>query len=533
MRLVLFISFLIYVVLCVVLGCVVIIADLKSNEKNFKPRQRMMVPFLVPILPIMYVYWYFRGDFIKKNEGLNTIKTVVNSYSYTVPIIEKSTIKKNIPVREDVAPEKEDYLRSLSCCNAADIMLHSLLNNEFYELEKLLDDNSVLTIYRHKTIFGKHDIITYWKDWLVRYDTYIKSAKLTKIFGGNYMRYGINILFPNSSMCIYFREEFGKIADMVFISQFSAESSNDSFYKTSDIPYSVAFFEQYMGNSITAPSHTTPCLKCGCRPSGLQWRSFKYSKGNDYRHDEYTGEISICTKCNRIVDLYTTNHVCDNTISVRRGPNYKPDLSKYEVVQENILVDKAGEFFSIIQQEYYISYVHEPSKIWNVLDKVSLPQKFELCFKVNHVKHHNHWISRLAHLFISDDETKDIYNIKDVIFVSPDIMGAWQAYLLINSNSILCERYPRYYIFTSSDIYSINRLKHLDFTDLQSNKFIEPAVEIIEQGENTIALISCLYWCDERLYREVVRMKIINRRIVSYKQLQILKIYDSGIRTYF
>jgi hypothetical protein len=225
--------------------------------------------------------------------------------------------------------------------------------------------------------------------------------------------------------------------------------------------------------------------------------------------------------------------MCDKTIDLSRRNKYKHDLIKFVPDQNNILVDKAKELFSILKPEYYKSYVHEPSKIWGVLDKISLPHQFELCSKVNHFSHYKRRISQLSSLYISDNETKDMYEMKDVIFVNPDIMGAWQAYLLINSNDILNQRYPRHYIFTLNDINSINRLNKLDFTDLHSSDLIEPVVEIREQGDITVALVSCLYWVNERLYREVVRMKIMNKRIVSYKQLEKLEIYDSRIRTYY
>ena len=71
-------------------------------------------------------------------------------------------------------PESEYKKASVHLANA-------LSTNHFKSFEELIDDDAVLVLHESRSIFGKENIIEYWKDWLSRLKKEI-SALVSRYF---------------------------------------------------------------------------------------------------------------------------------------------------------------------------------------------------------------------------------------------------------------------------------------------------------------------------------------------------------------
>lgn len=202
------------------------------------------------------------------------------------------------------------------------IFRKALRSGDFSEFENILDDDVVLTLYRHKTIKGNLTVLNYWKDWVVRYADKLTQGEQIIRFCGKNAGFGVNLMSRGSSAYIYFRTKNGKIADMVYMSQWATDGFVGSICETQNVPFSVDFISRYLGESIECPENSLPCLECGARPEELVWNRFSYESGIH----TYGGQVSVCPHCNRVVDLYTDIRLRNETPSEVKD-EYKPALA--------------------------------------------------------------------------------------------------------------------------------------------------------------------------------------------------------------
>ena len=206
--------------------------------------------------------------------------------------------------------------------NFSMIFRKALRSGDFSEFENVLDDDVVLTLYRHKTIKSSSAVLEYWKDWIVRYADKLTQGDQIIRFCGKYAGFGVNLINRGSSGYIYFRTTNGKIADMVYMSQWATDGFVGSICETHNVPFSVDFISRYLGESIECPENSLPCLECGTRPEELIWNRFSYESGIH----TYGGQVSVCPHCNRVVDLYT-NIKLRNETPIEEKDEYKPALA--------------------------------------------------------------------------------------------------------------------------------------------------------------------------------------------------------------
>ena len=131
---------------------------------------------------------------------------------------------------------------------------------------------------------------------------------------------------------------------------------------------------------------------------------------------------------------------------------------------------------------------------------------------------------------------------KEPLFINavfPDLkvekseMGAWQAYLLFVSPTILPVFWHggyicRDYFFDASDVDMFNQESYEDTPELSVDEIPEPSVAV----EDDKYVVSCAYWNDwEGLVRETVRVKFLKNGDVTIlvPKQKVLKRYNCGI----
>ena len=124
-------------------------------------------------------------------------------------------------------------------------------------------------------------------------------------------------------------------------------------------------------------------------------------------------------------------------------------------------------------------------------------------------------------------------------------MSIWELYLLLKSPSVMPTYWHggyirRKYIFSKSDMESIEALRGKDISMLFSDKKLLPCVTIENKDFDTVdfvekeyhADIYCCYWSEwEGLVREHTCVTISNNKVVSFENTDSFTFhkYDCGI----
>lgn len=303
------IAVLIYLILTYLLGLYLLI-----SERKLITWKNILLCLLSPLMvPAAFFVVIFELITKKKLRGIRRSKSTKLSKPES-----GNRNDENFTHAEDA---DDSIVRDLSY-DLSVLFRKALRTGDFSDFEKVLDDDVVLTLYRHKTINGRLTVLEYWKDWIVRYAENLVQGDQIIRFCGKYAGFGVNLINRGSSSYVYFRIKNDKIADIVYMSQWATDGFVGSICETQNVPYSVDFFSRYFGDTIECPENSLPCFECGTRPEDLVWKRFSYESGIH----SYGGQVSVCPHCNRIVDLYTDIRLRHETPCEVKD-EYKPMLS--------------------------------------------------------------------------------------------------------------------------------------------------------------------------------------------------------------
>ena len=177
----------------------------------------------------------------------------------------------------------------------------ALLKGNFGKFETLLSDDVELILYENNTIVGRTEVIEYWKGWREKYVATKKVLEFEVVFSGNIARACLKL----KSMVAMFRMVNGKINMMLFsprvLDSFVGFSKDDLLALPMDLKYAEKHFtEIHVSEDMPfTKDNRIPCLSCGSHAEKLEWHGFLFNRGNH----GYTGKISICPQCHRIVEL--------------------------------------------------------------------------------------------------------------------------------------------------------------------------------------------------------------------------------------
>lgn len=302
-------AIIIYLILTYGLGLYLMI----SNRDSLKWKNVLLCLFCPFVVPAAFFVVLFEHITKKKLKGIRRSKSTKLS--------ELESGNRN----DENFTHEEDANNSIVKDPSYDFSVlfrKALRSADFSDIENLLDDDVVLTLYRHKTIKGRLAVLDYWKDWIVRYADKLTQGDQIIRFCGKYAGFGVNLMSRGTSGFVYFRIQNDKIADMVYMSQWATDGFVGSICETQNVPFSVDYLSRYFEESIECPENSLPCLECGTRPEGLVWNRFSYEAGIH----TYGGQVSVCPHCNRIVDLYTDIRLRHETPCEVKD-EYKPVLA--------------------------------------------------------------------------------------------------------------------------------------------------------------------------------------------------------------
>ena len=110
----------------------------------------------------------------KRNDLLNMLHDsgVIKIEGKEDPSFEPSVLE----IEEDI--DTDDY------SHVSELFGKAIIENDFSDIEKILDEKVDLTLYGKNVISGKQNVIQYWQDWISRYKEPLWVPNIVCVFVG-------------------------------------------------------------------------------------------------------------------------------------------------------------------------------------------------------------------------------------------------------------------------------------------------------------------------------------------------------------
>ncbi len=201
--------------------------------------------------------------------------------------------------------EMEEETDRDNYCRISELFGKTIIDNNFSEFEKELDEQVNLTIYGNKVIAGKQDVIHYWKDWIIRHNEPCNGTKYRVRYCRYFERFALEIIpFRFKAMYLIARLENNKVIDLLF----APNPLQSIWIQYWDLDHEALSFKKepylgiHLGDNLQPQPNRMPCMRCGLKSEKLQWYNYHYDAGPL----AYDGELSICPNCMETVEYYPT-----------------------------------------------------------------------------------------------------------------------------------------------------------------------------------------------------------------------------------
>ena len=185
------------------------------------------------------------------------------------------------------------------------LFIEALLAKDFSDVEHFLADDVLQIIYDNKEFSGKEAVVSYWLDWLERWNEPSEYTTYKVKFCKYYEREVMSIE-PKGKRELYqmARIEDGKVKQLILC----PNPLQNPMIRYWDLNHAPLLFKNYsimphrMGKDLEPHSFRIPCMRCGCKSEKLQFYEYMHDAGPL----EYKGELSVCTNCMEAVEFLPT-----------------------------------------------------------------------------------------------------------------------------------------------------------------------------------------------------------------------------------
>lgn len=202
-----------------------------------------------------------------------------------------------LEIEEDI--EANDYF------HVSELFGKAIIENNFSDIEKILDEKVDLTLYGQNVISGKQNIIQYWQDWIYRYKEPCVGTRFRVRFCRYFERAALEVKpFRSKGMYLIARLKNGKVMDLLF----APNPLQDSTIRYWNLDHEALSFQkscrlaQHLGEDLPPQPNRMPCMRCGMKSEEMQWYKYYYDAGPL----AYDGELSICPNCMDTVEYFPT-----------------------------------------------------------------------------------------------------------------------------------------------------------------------------------------------------------------------------------
>ncbi len=203
------------------------------------------------------------------------------------------------PKRSIVKKEETEYEKFSKLFHEA------LMEKDFSCVDWFLADDVVQILYDNKEISGKKNVISYWLDWLERWNEPAVNTNYNIKLCKYYDREVLSIE-PRGKRILYqmARIEEGKAKQLILC----PNPLQSPMIRYWDLDHSPLLFKAQtvmphrMGKDLEPRLYRIPCMRCGCKSENLQWYEYSHEAGPL----GYKGELSVCTNCMEAVEFFPT-----------------------------------------------------------------------------------------------------------------------------------------------------------------------------------------------------------------------------------
>jgi hypothetical protein len=360
----------------------------------------LVSPFIVPVFVFGFVYnWYSDKRYKNKprpvpsnlkkrlhkdtvlDENKKTVSLAEYNYShgtnFTLDEVygkgyedslsedEKSSIKDSYS-KFGVLKIEENLFDSFHT-KVATILGKAMLSGEFDEFNSYMEDNVETILYgSNKTIKGKSAVSNYWMNWR---DKYVVTKEVNQ-FQVKHAHYYSNSCLQLGNMVVLFMINEEKITKLVLSTKNIAGRTyayHDNLIE--DYPFSLSYIKRYLKplreanecRESVVKENRLPCFGCGMNSQDLDWYSAYINVG----FHGYPCIVSICPKCQKVVEFYTEGRARHETLI---WDEYDI-LEKYIDCWNNLQVGDLGDYldddfhysshwvFEELDKDNYLSYL--------------------------------------------------------------------------------------------------------------------------------------------------------------------------------
>lgn len=181
----------------------------------------------------------------------------------------------------------------------------AIIDNDFSDIEKELDEKVNLTIYGKKVITGRQNVIHYWKDWISRHNEPCNGTKYRVRFCQYFERVALELRpFRAKGMYLIVRLKNDKVIDLLY----APNPLQHPMIRYWDLDHKALSLKRdanivnHLGEKLHAQLNRMPCMRCGLKSESMQWYNYHYDAGPL----AYDGELSICPNCIETVEYFPT-----------------------------------------------------------------------------------------------------------------------------------------------------------------------------------------------------------------------------------
>lgn len=200
-----------------------------------------------------------------------------------------------IPKKFGIEPNMPDYIyKTISIAFAKSFAL-----GDISFIESFINDKTYLVLYKKEELSGKERILSYFSDWIDRATNDNLKVKITVKWQPNQCRPAVYIKPEGyKEMVLLFRVKNDAMTDIIFAPSL-LQDYGCMFHDIDQPPYSVEFISNFIGEDEATQDNHLSCPTCGTDSNLIDWYKFHIPMGIH----GYTGKVSICPDCKRVVEL--------------------------------------------------------------------------------------------------------------------------------------------------------------------------------------------------------------------------------------
>lgn len=283
--------------------------------------------------------------------------------------------------------------------------------------------------------------------------------------------------------------------------------------------------------------------------------AYLYYMGHGLEGNNLERNEAMCKEClSHIIKCEGRPEHADEKDVFEKAKNFMQLLEK-----SNLFCEKGFQFHSHLRTQIAVKedkyHTKNKGSVFKILSNIELDDEWKLGLKL--ADSHTKDIGDESCFFLYNDKGEKERELLKHLYVEPNDIGAWELYLLMTAPTVMPTFWhggyiERKFIFSTTDIYTIEALNSYELSNIEHNPILLPSVTINRDWsddttrENVLAYdadptvdkwkadIYCCYWNEWKgLVREHIRITLRGAKVENYENMGEFIIYPYHCGIYF